>query len=89
MSQLYSMLLPVFEKHEGCSLYDFTDVTAMGAHNYDFDDGFHGSEIIYNAMIRQMVRHDSTIAPYFVSEQEMDRLDSVYISKNIKYHSIE
>ena len=89
MSQLYSMLLPVFEKHEGCSLYDFTDVTAMGAHNYDFDDGFHGSEIIYNAMIRQMVRQDSTLAPYFVSEQEMNRLDSVYISKNIKYHSIE
>ena len=89
MSQLYSMLLPVFEKHEGCSLYDFTDVTAMGAHNYDFDDGFHGSEIIYNAMIRQMVRQDSTLAPYFLSEQEMNRLDSVYISKNIKYHSIE
>ena len=89
MSQLYGMLKPVFEKHEGCSLYDFTDVTAMGAHNYDFDDGFHGSEIIYNAMIRQMVRQDSTLVPYFVSESEMDRLDSIYISKNIRYHSIE
>jgi hypothetical protein len=89
MSQLYSMLQPVFEKHEGCSLYDFTNVTATGAHNYDFDDGFHGSEIIYNGMIREMVRQDSTLVPFFVSEAEMDRLDSVYISKNIRYHSIK
>ena len=89
MSQLYAMLQPVFGKHEGCSLYDFTDVTDMGAHNYDFDDGFHGSEIIYNGIIRQMVRQDSTLTPFFVSEQEMDRLDSVYLSKNIRYHSID
>ena len=89
MSKLYAMLKPVFEKHEGCSLYDFTDVTDMGAHNYDFDDGFHGSEIIYNGTIRQIVRQDSTLTPFFVSEQEMDRLDTVYLSKNIRYHSID
>ena len=88
LSQLYDMLLPVFDRHEGCSLYDYTDVTDTGAHNYDFDDGFHGSEIIYNGMIRQMVRQDSTLAPFFVSEQEMERLDSIYISKNIHYHSL-
>ena len=88
MSKLYDMLRPLFDRHEGCSLYDFTDVTDTGAHNYDFDDGFHGSEIIYNGMIRQMVRQDSTLVPFFVSEPEMDRLDSVYISKNIRYHSL-
>ena len=79
---------PLFDQYEGCSLYDFTDVTDTGAHNYDFDDGFHGSEIIYNGMIRQIVRRDSTLAPFFVSEQEMERLDSIYISKNIRYHSL-
>ncbi len=89
MQRLYAMLQPVFEKYEGCSLYDFTDMTRTGVHNYDFDDGFHGSEIIYNGMVRQMVRQDSTLAPFFVSEQQMDNLDSVYISKNIRYHSIE
>lgn len=88
MSQLYDMLLPVFNEYEGCSLYDFTDVTDMGAHNYDFYDGFHGSEIIYNGIIRQMVRQDSTLAPFFVSGREMDRLDSIYISKNIRLHSL-
>ena len=88
MSKLYDMLRPLFDRHEGCSLYDFTDMTDTGAHNYDFDDGFHGSEIIYNGMIRQMVRQDSTLVPFFVSEPEMDRLDSVYISKNIRYHSL-
>jgi len=88
MSQLYALLKPVFDKYESCTIYDFTDVTQTGAHNYDFDDGFHGSEIIYNGMIRQMVRQDSTLAPFFVSEQEMDQLDSIYISKNIRYHSL-
>ena len=88
MSQIYDLLRPLFDRHEGCSLYDFTDVTDTGAHNYDFDDGFHGSEIIYNGMIRQVVRQDSMLAPFFVTEQEMDRLDSVYVSKNIRYHSL-
>ena len=88
ISKLYDMLRPLFDQHEGCSLYDFTDVTDTGAHNYDFDDGFHGSEIIYNGMIRQMVRRDSTLAPFFVPEPEMERLDSIYISKNIRYHSL-
>lgn len=88
MSQLYNMLLTVFDKFEGCSIYDFTDVTNTGAHNYDFYDGFHGSEIIYNGIIRQMVRQDSTLAPFFVSEGEMDRLDSIYISKNRRLHTL-
>lgn len=88
MPQLYGMLKPVFDKYESCSFYDFTDVTDMGAHDYDFYDGFHGSEIIYNGMIRQMVRQDSTLAPFFVSEQEMDRLDSLYISKNRRLHNL-
>ena len=88
ISKLYDMLRPLFDQYEGCSLYDFTDVTDTGAHNYDFDDGFHGSEIIYNGMIRQMVRRDSTLAPFFVPEPEMERLDSIYISKNIRYHSL-
>ena len=88
MSQLYKMLLPVFDKFEGCSFYDFTDVTDTGAHNYDFYDGFHGSEIIYNGIIRQMVRQDSTLAPFFVPEEEMDRLDSIYISKNRRLHTL-
>lgn len=89
MARLYDMLLPVFDKYENCSLYDFTDVTEMNVHNYDFDDGFHGSEIIYNGMIRQMIRQDGSLSPFFVSEQEMDKLDSVYLSKNIRYHSID
>jgi hypothetical protein len=61
----------------------------MGVHNYDFEDGFHGTEIIYNRILRQIAAQDSTLARYLVSEQEMDRLDSVYLSKNIRYHSME
>jgi hypothetical protein len=61
----------------------------MGVHNYDFEDGFHGTEIIYNGILRRIAAQDSTLARYLVSEQEMDRLDSVYLSKNIRYHSME
>ena len=89
MSQIYMMLQPVFRRYEGCSLYDFTDVTDTGAHNYDFEDGFHGTEIIYNRILRKIAAQDSILASYLVSEQELDKLDSVYLSKNIRYHSIQ
>ena len=68
---------------------DYTDVTDTGAHNYDFEDGFHGTEIIYNRILRKIAAQDSILASYLVSEQEMDKLDSVYLSKNIRYHSIQ
>ena len=61
----------------------------MGVHNYDFEDGFHGAEIIYNEILRRIVAQDNTLSRYLVSEQELDRLNSVYLSKNIRYHSIE
>ena len=89
MSQIYGILMPVFNKYKDCSLYDFTDMRGMGIHNYDFEDGFHGSEIIYNGILRQIAAQDSTLAHYLVTEQEMERLDSVYLSKNIRYHSME
>jgi len=89
MSQVYGILLPVFDKYKDCSIYDFTDMRGMGVHNYDFEDGFHGTEIIYNGILRRIAAQDSTLARYLVSEQEMDRLDSVYLSKNIRYHSME
>ena len=89
MAQVYGILLPVFNKYKNCSLYDFTDMRDMGVHNYDFEDGFHGAEIIYNEILRRIVAQDNTLSRYLVSEQELDRLNSVYLSKNIRYHSIE
>lgn len=89
MSQIYGILQPVFNKYNDCSLYDFTDMRSMGVHNYDFEDGFHGTEIIYNEILRRIAAHDSLLAHYVVSELEMKRLDSVYLSKNIRYHSME
>lgn len=89
MSQVYGILLPVFNKFKDCTLYDFTDMRGMGVHNYDFEDGFHGAEIIYNGILRRIAAQDSAIARYVVPEAEMDRLDSIYLSKHIRYHSME
>lgn len=88
LTQIYPMLNAVFSKYDGFRLYDFTDVTAMGVHNYDFIDGFHGSERVYNQLIRQMVLSDSTIAGFFVPIWEIEHLDSVYRARQIHYHSI-
>ena len=89
LSELYGLLAPVFARYKGCEIFDFTDVTSLGVHNYDFIDGFHGSERIYNQMIREIVNRDSTVASYFVPLSEIDRLDSVYASRHIRYHSID
>ena len=55
MGQIYGILIPLFERYKNCYLYDYTDMTYMGVHNYDFIDGFHGSEIDYNIIFQDIL----------------------------------
>lgn len=89
MLQIFDLLTAVFDKYSGCAIYDFTNMAGMGVHNYDFEDGFHGSEIIYNEIIRNIRTQDSCMAHYFVTCEEIDRINSLYKAKNIRYHSFE
>lgn len=89
MSQIYAILVPVFAKYNGCSLYDFTDVSSLGVKNCDFVDGFHGSELVYNRMIKEILEKETRMKDYFVDIKSIDDLDSVYIAKKIRYHSVD
>jgi hypothetical protein len=57
-------ILPALEPrfHElGATLFDFSDVRALGLNDANFIDGFHGSERVYAAMVAEMGRRDPAL----------------------------
>ena len=89
MSQVYGILSPVFDNHPNCYLYDYTDMRSMGVHDYDFVDGFHGSDIIYNLIIQDIIIRNHEIENFFISKEEIDSINNQYNRQNIRFHSFE
>lgn len=87
MKQIYNILSPIFEKFDNCFIYDYTDMTSMGVHNYDFIDGFHGAENIYSLIIKDIVNHNKDVSDFFKTNDEIDTIYSLYKQQNIRYHS--
>lgn len=88
MQEVYGIMEPCFTRHQDCYLFDFTDITAMGAHNHDFIDGFHGSEVIYNMLIRKIIKDVPHLQRFFKGEDELLRMEKSYNMRHIRYHSI-
>ena len=86
MNQIYGLLSPVFDKYDKCYLYDFTDMRSLGVHNYDFIDGFHGSDLIYNLIVKYIISKNKDISYYFVEPSSIDDINNQYIKRNIRYH---
>lgn len=86
MNQIYGLLSPVFDKYDKCYLYDFTDMRSLGVHNYDFIDGFHGSDLIYNYIIKCIICKNKDISHYFVEPSSIDDINKQYLKRNIRYH---
>ncbi len=89
MSQIYGILCPIFDKYDNCFLYDFSDMRTLAVHNYDFIDGFHGSELIYNIIIKNIINEDKSLSEYFVDSITFDSINNYYISKNIRFHKYD
>ena len=88
MDQIYDMLTPIFYKHNRCYLYDYTNMSSLGVNNYDFIDGFHGSELIYNIIIKCIISKNKDISRYFVGIDSINKINSRYIEKKIRYHEL-
>ena len=88
MQEVFRILEPFFINHKHCYLFDYTDLTLMGVHNYDFLDGFHGSEVIYNIIIRDIISSTPSLRQYFKDENELIRIEEEYKEKKIRYHSL-
>lgn len=89
MSQIYDILLPVFEKHNRCYLYDYSDMRSFNVHNYDFVDGYHGSELIYNLIIKDIIKKNEEVAMYFKDSSTIDSINIQYKKRGIRYHDFE
>lgn len=59
--RVYPALKNVFESR-GHSLYDFSDVRALGMTDADFYDGFHGSEKLFARLMLEVSKTDSKMA---------------------------
>ena len=88
MAQIYERLRPVFDSHKKCFLYDYTDMCLFNVQNYDFVDGFHGSEIVYNIIIKDILQSNDELRKYFVNIMEIDRQIGRYNSQRIRYHNL-
>lgn len=86
--EIYDILIPCFNNHKHCYLYDYTDITAMNVYNYDFIDGFHGSEVIYCMLIRDILSQTPFLSKYFKDEKQLRKFEKEYNKRKIRYHSI-
>lgn len=88
LHEIYDILIPCFKNHKHCYLHDYTDITAMNVYNYDFIDGFHGSEIIYCMLIRDILSQTPYLKKYFKEDKQLRQFEKEYNKRKIRYHSI-
>lgn len=62
----------------GFEFYDYTDGSCLGVTDDFFIDGFHGSEVTYAYMVRDMIAHGSRIDDYIDNDKLNLLLDSAY-----------
>lgn len=86
LSQIYPILSACFAKYPHCYLYDFTDMTSMQVQDSDFLDGFHGSELIYNIIIQDIIKNNRELQRFFVSFSDIDSINNQYRLRHIHYH---
>lgn len=53
----------------GYEIYDFTDIRQLGCDDSYFIDGFHGSEVAYGMMLREMCRDNSKLGEVIDTEK--------------------
>ncbi len=88
MDEIYYILLPIFSDHHNCFLYDYTDMRDMGVNNYDFVDGFHGSELIYTYILQDICKRNEDVQKFFVAPATFDSVCKKYNSKKIRFHNL-
>lgn len=60
MFSIFSNIKNLFQQF-GYKVYDFSSANALGSHNEEFVDGFHGGEVVYARVLLEMSKSDSTI----------------------------
>jgi hypothetical protein len=88
LRQIPESLSAVFGKYGNCFLYDYTDMGQMGVQDHDFIDGFHGSEVIYNYLMKDIAHKNAVLSQFLVDTCTLDTIIRHYHARNIHYHPI-
>lgn len=88
LNQVYDILLPVFNKYSNCYLYNYFDVSSMDLHDYDFVDGFHGSELVYCKILEDICKKNNAVQQFFIDGIAFGEIQEDYKNKQIKYHDL-
>lgn len=78
MQEIYGLLEPHFKKYRNCYLYDYTDMKDMGIHDYDYTDGFHGSVLVSNTILQDILKQNKALQKFFVGEEAMDSINAAF-----------
>ncbi|HCC20919.1 MAG TPA: hypothetical protein DEP88_06695 [Verrucomicrobiales bacterium] len=60
---LHRQLEPVFEA-EGIVCMDYSDIGSLGANDFETTDGFHGSEVCYLKLLKNLAAKDTVLASF-------------------------
>ena len=82
MGKLPALVADVFSEY-GYEFYDYTDMGDTVT-DIEFVDAFHGGEVVYAKILRDMVKRGSNIASYAISEQELTLLINTALAANPK-----
>ena len=85
---LYREIIDLFD-FEDSYLYDYTDVTCLGAPDEDFVDGYHAGESIHYLIYKDILQKGCGLCEYFVTTQKLDSLYHDYQRKGISYHDFK
>jgi hypothetical protein len=76
LDQISPAVTPLFHRR-GFSMFDFSDLAALGATDRETTDGFHASEKAYLRMLLQMAHADDRLRDYVAPQLDLQRrLDS-------------
>jgi len=85
MDEVIKILTPLFDKYSNCHLIDRSDYCRFGDEYYL--DGFHGSDLIYNEILAEIVDSISTVRQYFIPSDSIRSYNMSLIEQKVKYHS--
>jgi hypothetical protein len=87
LKEIPELLNTVFLQHHAV-LMDFTKYENQYSKDCYFLDGFHGSEIVYNAIIADILDSVPQIRKYFIPSDSIRQGINLHLHQHIKYHNL-
>ena len=85
INEISELMRTVFSRHHAIFM-DFTDYENQYSTDSYFLDGFHGSDLVYNAMMVDILDSFPQIQKYFVPLDSIKRRNDCHLRQHVNYH---